>query len=256
MKSNETILFCGDPHGRFQHILDAVGRLRPMAVVLLGDMEPQKPLHIELESIAQTEIWFIHGNHDTDKSASWDNLWGSTLADRNIHGRVVELPNGIRLAGLGGVFRGLVWDPRLPEPSFRNRKEHAKATPRQDRWRDSVHRKHWSTIYPDEINRLADMRADILITHEATAYHHNGFSILDALAQSMGAKVTVHGHHHDRLDSSDHWAKQGFKSFGVGLRGITAIDVEGNADVIVSGELDVQRNCRQKYIDVVKDLGQ
>jgi hypothetical protein len=96
---------------------------------------------------------------------------------------------------------------------------------------------------------LADLRADVLITHEAPGYHPNGFELLDTLAQSMGAKVTVHGHHHDRLDSSDRWAAQGHKSFGVGLMGITAIDADGNAEVIVPGELDEARNSRQRYFD-------
>ncbi|MGC1176191.1 hypothetical protein [Polaromonas sp.] len=116
--------------------------------------------------------------------------------------------------------------------------------------------KHVSTIYPDELDRLASLRADILITHEAPGYHQNGFELLDTLAQSMGVKVTVHGHHHDNLDSSDRWTRQGFKSYGVGLRGIKAIDADGNATVIVPGELDVQRDFRQKYLDVFKDVPQ
>jgi hypothetical protein len=54
----------------------------------------------------------------------------------------------------------------------------------------------------------------------------------------------VHGHHHDNIDSSSHWEQQGFKSFGIGLRGITAIDLDGHARVIVPGALDVQRSYR------------
>lgn len=250
------VLFCGDPHGQFRHIIKAATELHASAVILLGDMEPKQPLHIELAAIAD-KIWFIHGNHDTDSDQNFVHVWESQLAERNIQGRVVELPNGIRIGGLGGVFRGLVWHPGLPTPPyFSNRKEHAKATPRQDRWRGSVHRKHWSTIYPDELDALADMRDDILVTHEAPGYHANGFEILDTLAQSMGARVTVHGHQHDRLDSSDRWAQQGFKSFGVGLRGITSIDVEGSATVVVPGALDAQRDYRQKHLDVFKDVGQ
>ena len=254
--SNEIILFCGDPHGQFRHILQAAGDLRASAIVLLGDMESAQPLHEELASIAE-KVWLVHGNHDTDTERNWLNLWGSKLADRNIDGKVVTLPNGIRLAGLGGVFRESVWYPSLPTPpNFRNRKEHARATPRQERWQGGVPRKHWSTIYPDELDRLSSMRADVLITHEAPGYHNNGFALLDALAQSMGVKVTVHGHHHDNLDSSDRWTQQGFKSYGVGLRGITAIDANGNANVIVPGELDAQRDFRQKYLDVFKDVDQ
>ena len=230
-------LYCGDPHGQFHHILRAAAELNPSAVVLLGDLESPRPLHEELAAIA-SKTWFIHGNHDTDSDQNWDHLWGSALVGRNIDGRVVELPDGTRVAGLGGVFRG-VWDPRLPtEPRFRNRSEHAQATPRQDRWRGGTSRKHFSTIYPDDLDRLANLRADVLITHEAPGYHRHGFAILDTLAQSMGVKVTVHGHHHDRLDSSQRWEQQGFRSFGVGLRGITAIDRDGNATVNVAGELD------------------
>jgi hypothetical protein len=96
------------------------------------------------------------------------------------------------------------------------------------------------------------MRADVLILHEAPAYHPNGFDLLDTLAQSMGAKVVVHGHHHDRLDSSDRWAEQGFKSYGVGLRGITSIDAKGNAEVVVAGELDDARLGRLRESSVTR----
>lgn len=211
-------------------------------------MEPRQPLHIELAQIRDT-VWFIHGNHDADSDLSWNHVWGSKLADRNIHGRIVELPNGLRIAGLGGVFRESVWYPtpsaaRGGEPAFQNQEDHRNSTPKQNRWRDGPHRKHWSTIYPDELNKLADLRADILVTHEAPGYHPSGFEILDTLAQALGAKVSVHGHHHDNIDSSARWKAQGFRSFGVGLRGITAIDFHGNAQIIIKGELDEARRHR------------
>jgi predicted phosphodiesterase len=253
MKTDDLILFCGDPHGQFRHILRAADELHASAVILLGDMESAQPLHEELASIAH-KLWFIHGNHDTDSETIWNHLWGSQLADRNLHGRVVTLPNGLRIGGLGGVFRESVWYPSLPTPpKFHSRLEHVQVTPEQDRWQDGVQRKHWSSIYPDELDRLSLLRADMLVTHEAPGYHRHGFDILDTLAQSMGVKVTVHGHQHDSLDSTDRWDQQGFKSFGVGLRGITAIDADGNARVIVPGELDTQRDFRQKYLDVFKD---
>lgn len=253
--ARDCMLFCGDPHGEFRHILRATARLKPMAVVLLGDLEPQQPLHVELAAIDPQKLWFIPGNHDTDSDQNWHHVWGSQLASRNIHGCVVELPNGLRLAGLGGVFRESVWYPSLPvEPRFRNRADHTRATPKQDRWQGSVVRKHWSSIYPNELNALADLRADILVVHEAPGYHPNGFEILDDLARSLGARVVVHGHQHDCLNSSYRWAAQGFKSFGVGLRGITAIDVDGIASVVVPGELDDFRSFRQGHLDR-KDAG-
>jgi predicted phosphodiesterase len=252
------VLYCGDTHGQFRHVIKAARELSASAVVLLGDLEPRRPLHEELAPILD-KVWLIHGNHDTDSSANWSNVWESKLADRNVDGRVVTLPNGTRLAGLGGIFRGTVWYPtptgdRGGAPAFRSRDEHASQQDPRHHWQGSVNRTHWSSIYPDDFDRLADLQADVLITHEAPGYHQRGFDLLDTLAQAMGVKVTVHGHHHDRLDSSDRWAKQGFKSYGVGLRGITAIDVDGSAEVIVPGELDEARNFRQHYLDVFKHI--
>ena len=233
------VLYCGDPHGRFGHIARAAKELQPSAIVLLGDMEAQRPLELELEGIDPDTVYFIHGNHDTDAELNYDNLWGSRLAERNIDGRVVTLPSGLRLAGLGGVFRESVWYPTLPtEPKFRNRAEHKRSTPRQERFRGGVGRRHWSSIYPDELDRLAKLRADVLVTHEAPGYHINGFAILDTLAQSLGVKVAIHGHHHDGLNSSDRWETQGFRSYGVGLRGVMALWNDGTSSTVTPGELD------------------
>jgi hypothetical protein len=137
---------------------------------------------------------------------------------------VVTLPCGTRIAGLGGIFRGAVWYPKDQQaPKFRNRDEHASQTPRQERWQNSVPLKHWSSIYPDDIEQLAALQADILITHEAPGYHEHGFKALDELARRMGVRTTVHGHQHDCIDSSACWAVQGFESYGVGLRGVMTL---------------------------------
>lgn len=61
---------------------------RPEAIVLLGDIQARRSLHVELALILdKTEVWFIHGNHDTDTDEDHDNLWGSELAHRNLHDR-------------------------------------------------------------------------------------------------------------------------------------------------------------------------
>lgn len=100
------IYFFGDTHGHFDHVLEIVSRDRPAAIVLLGDLQAQRPLDVELESIlGMTEVWFIHGNHDTDSDADYDNLFGFALADRNLHGRVAVV-GGVRIAGLGGCSEG------------------------------------------------------------------------------------------------------------------------------------------------------
>lgn len=242
------MLFCGDPHGRFDHIVRAALEHNASAVILLGDMEAERPLHEELEAIKE-RVWLIHGNHDTDTEAAWTHVWNSQLAGRTLHGQVVTLPGGARVAGLGGVFRQQVWhpDPGSPgrgAPMHRSPQEHARVTPRQDRWGGMQTRKHWSSIYPAVVDHLANQRADILVTHEAPGYHPYGFEILDTLAQSMGVKVVIHGHQHDCLDSSARWSQQGFASHGVGLRGITAVDATGVARVLVGGELDAPRQGR------------
>ena len=96
------IYFFGDTHGHFQHVLEIVSRDRPAAIVFLGDLQAQRPLEAELEFIlGMTEVWFIHGNHDTDSDANYDHLIGSALADRNLRGRVA-LVDGIRIACLDG----------------------------------------------------------------------------------------------------------------------------------------------------------
>lgn len=236
------ILFCGDPHGEFDHILRAAEVVRPQAVVLLGDLESTRPLSEVLAPIREI-TWLIHGNHDTDTPSTFKNLWLDSMADRNLDGRVVTLPGGLRVAGLGGVFREAVWYPaagsrRQGKPSFKNANEHAARTPRQDRCEGMQHIKHWSSIYPDVLDRLADQHADVLVTHEAPGYHPYGFKVLDTLAQQMHVRMVIHGHQHDRLDSSEHWAQQGFKTFGVGLRGISAISPDGEVTVVSPGELD------------------
>lgn len=229
-----TILFCGDPHGKFNHIIRAVQELDASAVVLLGDLQPIWPLHVALAPIAE-RVWFIHGNHDTDLPRDFENVFDSTLSDRNVHGRVVTLPDGTRLAGLGGIFCTAVWDPTTQvEPSYRTREELVLATPPARRWRDGPERKHWSTILPEDFEQLSKLEADVLVTHEAGAAHPHGFKILDDLARSMAVHTTFHGHHHDRLDYSKKWSAQGFRSFGVGLGGITDQDGE----VVVKGEID------------------
>lgn len=247
------VLYCGDPHSKFAHICEAAISARASAVVLLGDLELRRPLHEELATLQVhgIDVCFIHGNHDADSDASAEYLWGSRWADRNVHGRVTQLPDGTRVAGLGGVFRASVWypspsGPKAGMPVYRTRADHARATPRQDRWRDGPPRRHLGSIYPEDLDRLADLRADVLITHEAPGYHPHGMELLDALAQVIGVKLVVHGHHHDRLDSGAAWERQGFKSFGVGLRGVTAINLDGQAQVLVPGELDEARSSAKE----------
>lgn len=233
------ILFCGDPHGRFLHIVRAAQETKASAVILLGDLQPGRALHLELGDIAG-RTWFIHGNHDTDSEEGFHNVWGSEMAERNLHGRVVTLPDGTRVAGLGGVFRGRVWMPP-DQPLFESTQEHGERTPEYDRWRGGPSLKHWSSIHPETVDQLAALEADVLVTHEAPSCHPNGFEVIDDLARAMRVRAVFHGHHHDRLDYGASTAKLGFRAHGVGLRGVTDLDGE----IVVMGELDLVRWYRR-----------
>ena len=217
------IFFCGDVHGNFEHIIDAVKAHQPAAVVLLGDIQAQRPLEQELaEILDKTAVWFIHGNHDTDAEKDYDNLFGSALAGKNLDGRVMEIA-GVRIAGLGGIFRKQVWLP--PEPwGARSAKEHTRTVGRGNRWRNGLPLRHRSTIFRDTYELLAKQGANVLVTHEAPSVHPHGFEALDELARSLKVQSTFHGHHHDCLDYRPFWAKLGHQAFGVGFRGITDLN--------------------------------
>lgn len=98
-------------------------------------------------------------------------------------------------------------------------------------------RKHRSTIFPATWKKLAAQRADVLVTHEAPSGHPYGWQSIDLLARKMGVHTVVHGHHHDRLDYSARASIDGFRTIGLGLRGIS--NLEGT--VIRPGELDADR---------------
>ena len=93
------ILMFGDVHGSFKHVLPIVQRDKPAAIIFLGDLQAKKPLEQELANVlGLTEVYFIHGNHDTDSKEEYDNLFNSKLADRNLHGKVTMI-DGLRVAG-------------------------------------------------------------------------------------------------------------------------------------------------------------
>ena len=57
-------------------MLPAVKQHQPDAVIFLGDLQAQRPLHVELAEVMQmTEIHWVLGNHDTDSEADFDHLF-------------------------------------------------------------------------------------------------------------------------------------------------------------------------------------
>ncbi|MCR6478109.1 metallophosphoesterase [Variovorax sp. ZS18.2.2] len=222
-QSKPKLMFFGDPHGDLDPVIAAVERLQPEAIVLLGDIQARRPLHDELRPILDlTEIWFIHGNHDTDSDADYDNLWGSELATRNLHGRIVEIA-GFKVAGLGGIFRRKIWDPQRPieEAAFQSSDAMRRTMKREERWRDGISRKHRSSIFPADYQQLLQSgHSDILVTHEAPAAHPHGWQVIDELAETLGVQLVVHGHHHQYIDYLAEGlttAAAPFRAFGVDM---------------------------------------
>jgi predicted phosphodiesterase len=217
-------LFCGDPHGEFGLVRE-YGR-NADAVVLLGDQTPSRPLAEELGPVAE-RTWFVLGNHDTSLPgyflAHRGEMW-----DRNLHARVVDF-FGIRVAGLGGVFRGRVWHPREGGPLVRTRAEMAVRTPDRKRFLGGVPLEHWSSIFPEDFPALLDQTAkdapvDVLVAHEAPECHRHGFEALSGLARALGVKVILHGHHHHDVYAAS--LSSGIKVFGLGLRGFNILDAQ------------------------------
>jgi predicted phosphodiesterase len=244
------ILIFGDCHGNFGHVLPAVESEKPAAIIFLGDVQAQQSFELEVaEAMKLTEVYFIPGNHDTDSRAEYDNLFNSQLADRNLHGKITEI-DGLRVAGLGGIFREKIWWPYPVEANPVH--ESYEALERHLKTELAYHQinqqkagwellKHKSTIFYEDWINLYGQEADILVTHEAPSCHPHGFKVIDVLAQSMKVNYSFHGHHHDRLNYSAYDEKFGFSAHGVGFCGVTC-----NLGGLVSvGDFDEQRMYRQ-----------
>lgn len=196
--NNTEIVFYGDPHGDYRE-LRGIAAERPKAVVFLGDMDLESPLEDVVEPLtnAGVETYFIHGNHDTDREHWHDNLFNSKLRENNLSCKVVKIGD-VRIAGLGGVFRSKVWHPKdgVGLPRFKSRVEYLRANKR-NAWRGSLPLSARSTIFPEDLDGLSALRADILVTHEAPSSHIYGFAELDLVAEMLGVHTIIHGHHHE-----------------------------------------------------------
>lgn len=210
------VFFCGDPHGSFDHIIQAGKEYRPKAMIILGDLQPPAPLHEVLQEILPfVQVWWIPGNHDTDNDYFYDRLWRSELAGHNLHGRVAVV-NGIRIAGLGGVFRGQIWMPPQA-PNYMSAGAFIRRIGRGNMWRGGLPRRHRTSIFPSTYDNLLTQKADVLITHEAPGCHRKGFLAIDQLAKTMQVKYLFHGHQHEDRHYPTYY---GFTPRGVGYRGI------------------------------------
>jgi hypothetical protein len=195
------LAFLGDVHGHFDHLDVLLDRPDLKAVIFLGDLTPTVPLEKALESLmSHLDVYWIFGNHDTDRTEYIKALWGSALCERNLHGRVVQI-DGVRVGGLGGVFRGAIWRPPedpvflTPEAFWAQRPRKAGPVTSKQRAQlgfaqkgDPVIRiasslvdKHRSSVFFSAVAALEKENADVLVTHEAPSCHPHGFAEIDRL---------------------------------------------------------------------------
>lgn len=203
------VLFAGDPHGNFSPILRACAALQPGTLVLVGDCDCDRPLPAILAPVlgAGWDLRWILGNHDTETEALFTNLVDA-FPSGDIGTRVAEV-GGVRLAGLPGVFKPRVWYPRpdldgapADPPGFRTRLDFLEAIGVQAGWQGGLPLWHRDTIFPEDFDRLRTLRFDVLVTHEAPSSHRFGFPVIDELAQACGARLIVHGHHHESYQAT------------------------------------------------------
>lgn len=217
------IVIAGDPHGNFSPILRACSAEEPGTLILLGDCELRVPLRHMLGSLFAVG-WHVHwilGNKDTETAAVFDHLAGD-FPEGDLGGKVIEVA-GLRIAGLGGVFKPRIWYPRADEPDgtiepphFNTRHEFMLSLQQRDHWRGWLPLWHRDSIFPEDFVRLAQHRFDVLVTHEAPSCHRHGFAAIDRLAEVAAARLIVHGHHHE-----SYAAKLGS---GIDIRGLAVAE--------------------------------
>jgi hypothetical protein len=203
------IVFAGDPHGNFSPILRACAAMDPGTLVLVGDCDCAVPLPTILAPLfsAGWVVRWILGNHDTETEALYDNLVGShPSGDFGL--QAIEV-GGVTLAGLPGVFKPRVWLPipdeatgRVEAARFQTREAFKQSIGQGALWRGDMPLWHRDTIFPEDFDTLGTLRFDILVSHEAPSSHPHGSAVIDDLAASCGARLIVHGHHHQSYEAT------------------------------------------------------
>ncbi|WP_156955750.1 metallophosphoesterase family protein [Solidesulfovibrio alcoholivorans] len=76
---------------------------------------------------------------------------------------------------------------------------------------------HWSSIFPSDFDLIRWLAPiDVLVTHEAPENHRHGFREIGNLAREIGARLLVHGHHHEGARESK--IEGEIRVIGLGLR--------------------------------------
>ena len=214
MPEEKKILICGDPHGYFEYAARSAEMHGAEAVIFAGDQCPSRPLEEIVSRYGfSCPVYYILGNHDSDREEWLENHLG--MQEQNLHCRIKDIA-GIKVAALGGVFRASVWHPRQEEsPRFYTRKDLLAHARPQTRFRQWLPRKHWTTIFPEDLDSLrAQGRADVLLCHEAPSTHRHGFREIDHLAGDIGVQMIIHGHHHRHYQAR---LENGIQVVGLGI---------------------------------------
>jgi len=243
--SPDRLWLCGDVHGNLTSLKRALQSepSPPEAILFLGDMDPPEPIGPWLRQTVGEFIPFrwIHGNHEVDTEQRSSDTFDAPGIEWNIDGQVVEF-QGLRIAGLGGIFRKEIWMP--PErplfQHFQDYEAHLRGLGSKEPFADAKLRTHRSSIFPDVYDALAEQSADVLLIHDAPSCHPHGNAAYDDLAQVLGVRWVAHGHHHDARDYSADTSRLGFQTIGVGKRGITTLA----GRCVVAGESDARRSGR------------
>lgn len=198
------VIIAGDPHGNFAPIVRACTEQGNGTLILVGDCELDMPLRRVLDPLLQRE-WRVHwilGNKDTETDTVFDNLV-TDFPEGDIGGKVIDIA-GLRIAGLPGVFKPRIWHPRadrpdeqIDPPQFNARREFLASLKAHEHWRGGLPLWHRDSIFPEDFCNLGQHRFDVLVSHEAPSCHRHGFAVIDDLAEAAGARLIVHGHHHE-----------------------------------------------------------
>jgi predicted phosphodiesterase len=182
----------------------ACAEQEPGTLILLGDCELRVPLRHILAPLFRVgwDVRWILGNKDTEDATVYDHLRGE-YPEGDIGGKVIQV-GGLRIAGLGGVFKPRIWYPRIDErggriepPRFNTRHQFLENLPLHDHWRGGLPLWHRDSIFPEDFAALAQHRFDVLVSHEAPSCHRHGFAVIDRLADVAEVRLIVHGHHHE-----------------------------------------------------------
>lgn len=159
----------------------------------------------ELGPSVAPKTWWIFGNHDSDYLDFFKNH--NSMADRrNLHCRLIEI-EGVRIAGLGGVFRAKKFEidqaTRLAEVDLDCSHDYREAWIKLRRG-GRAYPVDFTSIFPDDLKSLLALagHADVMVTHEAPESHPLGFQLIGDIARAMGVRMLVLGLLHERYSAT------------------------------------------------------